>query len=262
MLSIIIPSCKDKILQKTIDDVRKNATGEYEIIVVLDGYPQDVTGADIVIQKPERKGLRAAVNSGVAASSGDILMKTDSHCSFGKGFDEIITRDIKDNQIVIPRRYKLNIDTWELYDEPPIDYEKLIVTEPDRICGVHWKQRAEAKKDIMIDETMVFQGSCYFMKRTHWERLGGLSEYGYGEFTQEPIELALKTWLGGGRVLVNKNTWYAHKHRDFKRVVSPRGVAEGNLYSKDYWLNNRWEDRKHDLKWLFDRFELKYRPNA
>ena len=37
MLSIIIPSYKDPLLQRTIDDILENAQGDIEIIAVLDG---------------------------------------------------------------------------------------------------------------------------------------------------------------------------------------------------------------------------------
>jgi hypothetical protein len=105
---------------------------------------------------------------------------------------------------------------------------------------------------------MVIQGSFYLLHKDHWQRIGPLDEYNYGPFTQEGVEIALKTWLGGGKVMVNKQAWYAHKHRSFGRVVSPRGedVRRGNAFSRDYWLNNRWEERKHDLSWLMQRFFL------
>lgn len=35
----------------------------------------------------------------------------------------------------------------------------------------------------------------------------------YGSWGNQGIEVACKTWLSGGRVLVNHNTWYAHMFR-------------------------------------------------
>lgn len=258
MLSIIIPSYKDPYLQKTIDDIRKNAKGEIEIIAVLDGYMDDIKGATIV-HNENRKGLRGSVNKGVAISRGDYILKCDAHCMFDEGFDVKLLADIEDNWVVTPRRYKLDTDKWIICedDKEPIDYEKLIVNRPDRICGLHWDSRAQERKDILIDENMVFQGSCWIMSRKHWESLGELQEEGYGTFTQEPVEIALKTWLGGGKVMVNKKTWYAHQHRRFGRthIMSSREVKTGNSYSKDFWLNNRWGKRIHDIEWLIERFK-------
>lgn len=258
ILSIIIPSYKDPYLQRTIDDIRMHAKGEVEIIAVLDGYDDDVRGAT-VIRNEKKRGLRDSVNLGVAASQGDYILKCDAHCMFDEGFDIKLLSDIEDDWVVIPRRYKLDTDTWTIAedDKNPIDYEILIINDPDRIHGRPWVTRAKERRDILIDENMVFQGSCWVMSRKHWDRLGGLSTEGYGTFTQEPIEIALKTWLSGGKVMVNKKTWYAHQHRKFGRThkVNKPEVQAGNSYSRDFWLNNRWDKRIHDLSWLMERFK-------
>ena len=242
MVSIIIPSFNDKDLQRTVDDLRNKAEGEIEIIAI------------------ENKPRREATNEGVAKSHGEYIMKCDSHCMFGQGYDRLLLTDIQDNWIVVPRRYKLDTGKWELMDDPPIDYERLAIA-PDRITGVEWRSRARERKDIMIDENMMFQGSCWLMSRKHWDWLGGVSSVGYGSFTQEPEEIGLKTWLGidGGKVMTNKLTWYAHKHRKFGRTIagltSSQHVKDGNAYSRDFWLNNRWDKRIHDFQWLMDRFK-------
>jgi len=256
-LSIVIPSAKDPCLQKTIDDIVKNAKGEYEIITILDGLPADVTNSRIILNK-KRCGMRESINKGVRASRGEYIMKCDSHCRFDEGFDVKILSEIMDNWVVVPRRYSLNIDTWELTDDKPVDYERLVIDKPEKIGGAVWRSRARERKNILLDENMVFQGSCWFMSRKHWDWLGGLQTEGYGTFTQEPVEIALKTWLGGGRVMINKKTWYAHKHRKFGRTVGIRSdeISKGNAYSKDFWLNNRWEGRIHDIDWLMKSFGL------
>jgi glycosyltransferase involved in cell wall biosynthesis len=256
MISIIIPSVNDPYLQKTIDDIREKAETDIEIIVVLDEVEAKVSKAR-VFKNEKRLGLRGTVNQGVKHSRGDYLLKVDEHCKFGQGFDRILLEDIQDNWIVIPRRYNLDVEKWEVMDDEPIDYDRLAI-RPDKLGGVRWTQRAEKRKDILVDETMVFQGSCYFMSRKHWDWLGGLQEEGYGPFANEAVELALKTWLGGGKVMVNKKTWYAHKHRKFGRVIAPsgKGVRKGNSYSRDFWLKNKWAERKHDFNWLMKRFGL------
>lgn len=240
-LSIIIPSVNDPRLQDTVDDLRTNAGGKIEIIVMMDD---------------KREGLRAMVNRGVAKSTGKYLMKVDDHCRFDKYYDTKLLADIEDSWIVVPRRYELDTDKWEVMDDIPIDCERLVINNPDKIGGVKWRTRARQRRDVLIDETMVFQGSCWVMSRKHWDWLGGLQEEGYGTFAQEPVELALKTWLGGGKVVVNKKTWYAHKHRKFGRIYAPPGIREGNKYSRDFWLNDRWENRIHNLDWLMKRFGL------
>ena len=85
-----------------------------------------------------------------------------------------------------------------------------------------------------------------------------MSEVGYGGFTQEPQELGLKVWLGGGRIVVNKNTYYAHLHKGKvwgRGYALPRGETDkGHKYSAAFWTSNLWEGRVHDFDWLIDKF--------
>ena len=256
-VSVIIPSARDPYLQDTVDDIREKAEGPIEIIVVLDGTWEDVDGADKVIFNEKRIGMRSSINKGVEESTGDYIMKCDSHCMFDEGFDRKLLIDIQKDWIVVPVRYALDVEKWERTDDEPIIYDRLAVNS-HKIGGVRW--RRPDRKDIMIDETMVHQGSCYLMSREHKEKLGPLQNEGYGSLMQESIEVSLKTWLGGGKVMVNKHTWYAHKHRRFKRNVGDLVHDETKKsydYSKDFWLNNRWEDRVHDFNWLMERFGCK-----
>jgi len=112
MVSIIIPSANDPCLQRTIDDLRQKAEGKIEIVAILDGRWAEVNGADVVLFNEKRIGMRESINKGVLASHGEYIMKTDAHCVFGEGYDVKLLTDIEDNWIVVPRRYKLDIEKW------------------------------------------------------------------------------------------------------------------------------------------------------
>lgn len=221
MVSIIIPSVGDQSLPRTLEDIRHKAKTNPEVIVV---YGKEC-------------GMRTAINKGVAESSGDYIIKCDDHCTFDEGFDLKLLKDIKKDQIVVPIRYELDVDKWKVMLDNPIVCERLAVTK-DKIGGVRWVSRTRETQDQMIVEDMVFQGSFYMMSRRHWENIDGLQTEGYGEFAQEAIELALKTWEVGGRVIKNKNTWYAHKHRKFGRTYAPPGTRDGVAYSLNKWRNS------------------------
>ena len=61
---------------------------------------------------------------------------------------------------------------------------------------------------------MSWQGSCYFTTKRYWDSLlAPLDTEHYGTFTQEAQEIGNKVWLSGGRLVVNKKTWYAHYHK-------------------------------------------------
>jgi len=42
--------------------------------------------------------------------------------------------------------------------------------------------------------------------------------------------MAFKTWRAGGKLMVNKRTWFAHKHRDFNRTHNyPGELADASF---------------------------------
>ena len=279
-LSVIIPSRNEHFLQKTIDDLLSKAEGDVEIIVVLDGTWQDVKPDPRVhiIHHGEvhsNRGLRESVNKGMAYATGKYVMKADGHTMWDQGYDEKLKADCEDDWVVVPRRWRLDPENWALTTEsegdkrPPVDY--MFIAYPyerpyDRTCGLHgdiWKEAYERRKDVLIDDLMTMQGSAYFMTKKHWERLGDMDTSLYGPFTHESQEISNKTWLMGGRVVVNKKTWYAHLHKG-KKYGTGYGFntkqwelwadlhEKGRQYCIDYWMTT--QDYEHDFEWLLNKF--------
>lgn len=270
LVSIILPVKNEQFLNKTVHDILNKAHGNIEVLVALDDYwPDEVINDKRVnyIHFSGRTGMRKLINSAAQVAKGEFLLKVDGHCMFDEDFDDILKHDIEDNWIVIPRRLRLEPETWTLCDtqKPPVDYEFLNWPHwNEKEVGLHgniWNERTLARMNdpkYLIDENMSFQGSCWFMTKKHWGWLGGMSEDGYETFVQEAQEIGLKTWLGGGKVMTNKKTWYAHLHKGKKYgrgyFIDKREMIRGRDYSVDFWMNNRWTNRIHDIEWLIERF--------
>lgn len=245
-LSVIIPSYKDPYLHKTIDSILENAQSEIEIIPVLDGYwpvtPIKTDPRIKVVHLGANRGMRGAINAGVSVATGEYLMRTDEHCKFAPGFDTTILKDIQPNEITTAVRYALNPETWEIMDDvKPFIYEKLKIRE-GKFEGQRWPSRDKERKDIMVDETMATQGSFWIMPHQWWKDvIGELQIEGYGPLIQDSHEMIFKTWKAGGRLMLNKNTWFAHKHHSFSRThqngtpENPANNAAGYKYAIDTW---------------------------
>ena len=211
MLSIIIPSRKEKYLNRTILDVRSKAAGDIEIIVVLDGSWAEPLKEVKYIYNKEAKGMRTAINQGVAAASGKYIMKLDAHCMVDEGIDEKLKAVHQETWVQVPRRKRYDPEKWELTDleTPDIDYMMVSNFKGHKDND---KNRDPELKKKLIDDIEVFQGSCYFMTKDFFNKLGLLDDVNFGKMGSEALEIALKCRHAGGRVIINKTTWYAHAH--------------------------------------------------
>lgn len=242
-LSVVIPSYKDPLLQRTIHSLIQNSElGEgLEIIAVLDGY----WGAQQLEDHPrlrivhlgQNRGMRGAINAGVQVARGEFLMRVDEHQVFGPGYDKILTETCEPNWIVTPRRYFLDPVKWEVMDLPFVDTMDLKIRD-NKFTGVDRKR----VNDVMLEESAAMQGSCWVMSHKWWDDvIGELQTEGYGPLIQDSHEMVFKTWKAGGKLIVNKNTWHAHKERSFKRThqngtpENPANQEEGYKYALSTW---------------------------
>lgn len=270
-LSVVIPNRNSIFTTKTINDVLKNAGCEVEVIVNVDEkWPTPLVEDARVhyIHPPMPIGMRQGINNCVKLAKGKYIMKTDDHCAFGENFGRILIDNHKENNWVqIPRRYALDAENWKREertdDKYPLDYmytdfPRKGKENDDGTHGVEWRERRNERRDPQfdIDETPSIQGSCYFMTKDYFENvLGGLHEEIYGQFSQESQEICFKTWLGGGKVMVNKKTWYAHLHKGkiYGRMYKmPDKVADYDALSASHWLNNEEPNMIHTFAWFIN----------
>ena len=210
-VSVIIPSRNEKFLDQTILDIQKKFKGDYEIIVTLDGeWAKPIKGVKYIYNK-EPKGMRTAINQAVAVAQGKYIMKLDAHCMVDARIDEKLKADHQNNWVQAPRRKRYDPYIWELTDKDSPDIDYMFVSNFKGHKDNEKNRDPELKKKL-IDDTEVFQGSCYFMTRDFFNKLGLLDDKNFGKIGSEAIEIAFKCRHAGGRVIVNKNTWYAHAH--------------------------------------------------
>lgn len=258
-LSIIIPSRDERFLIPTIDDIFRNARGETEVIAVLDSDKWPGDWKEVVARHApnlhtifhgQSFGMRRAINNGVASAisrGAKYVAKFDGHCSFGEGFDEILKAECDADWVVVPRRLRLEPESWTIAepDKFPHDYHYLsFPNDPNDfggggLNGKPWPERTKARAEILVDEEMSSQGSGWFMHADYYQRLELMDEASYGPFWNEFQEIGLKCWLSGGKVMVNKKTYYAHLHK-------------GRKYGRGYKLDEKWltMGRNHTMKWI------------
>jgi hypothetical protein len=90
------------------------------------------------------------------------------------------------------------------------------------------------------------------MHKKWFEERGFMRIQGYTGWGQEDVEIAMETHTNGGRVVVNKNTYYAHlyKGKQHGRMYHPsrRQWAITKEYGHTCWTKTRRKDFLDVLK--------------
>lgn len=298
-LSIIIPARNELFLSKTVSDIIEHKRGNTEIIVGLDGQwadpviPQhsDVT----VVYYPESIGQRAIANRCASISNAKYLMKCDAHCSFAEGFDTILMNDIQDDWTIVPTMRNLHAFDWKCVKCGKRTYQGPTPTKcfDENCTGTKFVRRMvwiaknnpqsnsycfdntphfqyfkeyekrpeykEALENTGLTETMSLQGSCFMLTRDKWFELN-ICDEDFGTWGSQGIEVAVKTWLSGGRVVVDHKTYYAHMFRtqggdfSFPYPLSGRQVDFAKKKAKELFFDDNWDKQIHSVAWLVRKF--------
>ena len=119
-------------------------------------------------------------------------------------------------------------------------------------------KRPEGRGDLT--PSMSLQGSFFMMTRKKYWELNICDEKAFGSWGSQGIEVAVKTWLSGGQVMVSHKTHYAHMFRtqggsfSFPYPVSDRAVKEGRKTARELFFENKWPLQKYPLSWLVEKF--------
>lgn len=250
-----------------------------------------------IIYVPESIGQRASTNLAAKLSKSKYLMKCDAHCSFDNGFDRKMIDAFKitgDNVTMVPVMRNLWAFDWKCYHcglrtyqgptptvckqcgktdkirrkmtwigkENPQSTSYCFDSTPHFQYFEDWKHRPQYEKDKKekgLTETMSLQGSCWMLTREKYWDLN-ICDENFGSWGSQGIEVAVKTWLSGGQVLVNHKTWYAHMFRTqggdfgFPYRISGHDQEKARKYARELFFNNNWRKQVLPLSWLVEKF--------
>lgn len=242
-------------------------------------------------------GQRAACNMGAHVARSEYIMKIDSHCLFKTGFDQVIIQDMDNypkRTTMAPLMKNLYAFDWvcdkcgnRWYQGPTPQFCQLENRLKNESCDsksfhrdiiwqpksrpnstafrfdhtLHFQYFRELKKKQKGDlvESMSLQGSCFVLSKKDWFELDICDEK-FGSWGQQGTEVACKTWLSGGQVIINKKTYYAHLFRTqgkdfgFQYKQDENKVERARQFSRDLFFYNRYEKQVRPLSWLIEKF--------
>ncbi|CAI5444560.1 unnamed protein product [Caenorhabditis angaria] len=188
-----------------------------------------------------RQGLiRAKVHASRLATA-EVIVFMDSHCEVAEGWLEPLLQPIKENpkSIVLP--------VVDLINPVTFDYSQSMVAKSGFDWGLNfkwiylpWEYFETPENNVKPFESPAMPGGLLAVKRDYFVELG---EYDMGMeiWGSENIELSLKAWLCGGRVLVAPCSRVGHVFRMRRPYTSKPGMDTA-LYNAvrvaKTWLGN------------------------
>lgn len=124
-----------------------------------------------------------------------------------------------------------------------------------------WKDTEiyKEQKKTGYTESMSLQGSFFMCTREkYWEL--NICDENFGSWGSQGIEVSVKFWLSGGKVICNHHTWYAHLFRtqggDFSFPYPQRQskINEAKKKAKNMFFKDKWEGQKKSIVWLVEKF--------
>jgi len=210
LFSVVIPTLNEgDLLRMTVDSVLgETRYPDYEIVIVDDGStdgscdPYRQTDRPIRVVDGGGLGVAKARNLGADRVDGEYVVFLDAHCTVSPDWLSRMAKALRDRQV------GLIGPTFTQLHEP----------EP-RGCGVAWiddgmdttwYEPMEGNQPYDIPLTI---GACQAFRTEAFHSMGRYEE-GFASWGSEDLEICLRAWLLGYRVLGDPVATVAHYFRD------------------------------------------------
>eukprot|EP00927_Polykrikos_kofoidii_P077379 TRINITY_DN7431_c1_g2_i1.p1 TRINITY_DN7431_c1_g2~~TRINITY_DN7431_c1_g2_i1.p1 ORF type:complete len:647 (-),score=70.94 TRINITY_DN7431_c1_g2_i1:272-2113(-) len=269
---VMVARNEHKFVQRSVDSIVETTSSDalVEIIVVDDASDPPMSTAithwpprDLlkIVRLEENQGLMRARVSGAEAATGDMLVFLDCHIKAQKNWFPPISRHLNENyrRVVTPSIPVIDSD-WKLH-------------EGTNTVGqvFDWSLNTMMWIDSPNDWVMVPAGGLFGVSRKWWFESG---EYDTGMlgWGMEQLEQAVRVWLCGGEIVVDRASVIGHYYRKNgeKPYKDPGGSLRRNQVRavevwfssyKDYFYRShpdaRDVQRRGDAGDISERLKLK-----
>lgn len=276
-LTICITCCNDALeCNATIRSIRDTSKDACEIIVVDDASdpPLELADKDVtLIRCDTRVGVGPGRHLAATAASGDVLLITDSHMRFTKGWYEAAMKRVTKHPHVAYCGTCLGLSKENMdVNKPQGEYNgatMLFHKPPSEQINVSEYMEPKWTRPFNDDEEIpCMLGAVYFLPTEFFFHVGGLRMLrGWGS---DEMFLSLKWWLAGGEIRMLRTVRVGHQFRnaspapyrtdlwklDYNKLMTalvtmPKGAAQRimelapNTREVDYARNRIAEDAGH-----------------
>jgi GT2 family glycosyltransferase len=211
LFSVVIPTCNEGgMLRMTVESITACTTyPDFEIVIVDDGstdgscdaYRAGIGGDRIRVVDGGGVGIPRARNLGEEHASGAYVVFLDAHCRVSANWLDLFAKALRRRDVAIVG------PTFTHLEQP----------EP-KGCGMTWLNHKLEKTwfvPVATDrpyEVPITPGGCQAFRRDTFRAIGRFDE-GFTKFGFQDVEICLRAWLLGYRIMVNPAVEIAHHFR-------------------------------------------------
>lgn len=226
LFSVVIPTRNEgNLLHMTVDSICEQTTyPDYEIVVVDDGSTdgscdryRDTLGPVRIVESGG-VGIPRARNLGEEHAKGTFVVFLDAHCRVSANWLDVFAAALRKQSIAIVG------PTFTRLEDP----------EP-KGCGMTWLNHKLEKTWFVPEDTnkpydiALTPGGCQAFRRNTFRSIGRFDE-GFTQFGFQDVEICLRAWLLGFRVVVNPTACVAHYFRESRNYeVEDIGIVYNYL---------------------------------
>lgn len=212
LISVVIPTLNEgELLHMTVESVISETDyREFEVVIVDDGSTDGSTdryrgaAANVRVVDGGGLGVAKARNRGAEDARGEFVVFLDAHCRVSPNWLGRLTRELRDPRVALIG------PTFSRLNEP----------EP-RGCGVAWTDSGlnttwfEPLKVRHAYDVPLTIGACQGFRTDTFKAIGRYEE-GFASWGSEDLEICLRCWLLGYRVLADPEVTVAHHFREVR----------------------------------------------
>ncbi|XP_058065425.1 putative polypeptide N-acetylgalactosaminyltransferase 9 [Anopheles bellator] len=196
-----------------------------------------------ILRAPERLGLIRARILGARSTSTDLITFLDAHVEVTVGWLEALLDVVAKNWTVIA------LPTIDWIDENTMRYRS---GEAPAFIGAYdwdlnfgwwgrWSMKKQYENKMVPFDTAAMAGGLFAINRTFFERLGWYDE-GFDIYGIENIELSIKSWMCGGKMVTVpcsrvghiQKTGHPYLSKESKDVVRANSIRMAEVWMDEY----------------------------
>jgi GT2 family glycosyltransferase len=237
MISIIIPAYNQhELTEQCIASVCRHTT-DMEIILVDNGSTPrySETGADVTIRNEKNLGFPVAVNQGIRAAHGDIIVLLNNDVIVTPNWLTLLAGSLYEFDIVAPMtNYCAGLQKINL---PVYENEKELDRESSEYTRKHRHESVEVGWII---------GFCMAFRKSLWEEIGPFDE-SLWPCSGEEIDFCLRAQAAGHKIGIARDVYVHHFGSQTFHDMQSAGQIQ---YNQIVERNNRHLAEKWGEKWI------------